>query len=61
MSARYLLADSSRRLALDPPRRAGEGNLIRRAERTRAEIDRHFGLALEVYAALQSERAAATR
>jgi tetratricopeptide (TPR) repeat protein len=55
VSARYLLADSSRRLALTL--RSGLAKEVSSTARNdrRAEIDRHFLRALEVYAALQSD------
>jgi tetratricopeptide (TPR) repeat protein len=55
ISARYLLADSSRRLAL--ALRAGFSKEISVAARNDriAEIDRHFNRALDLYGSLQSE------
>jgi TolA-binding protein len=54
-TARYLLADSSRRLAL--AMRAGVGKEVSSAAQSerRAEMDRHLARALEVYAQLQNE------
>jgi tetratricopeptide (TPR) repeat protein len=55
ISARYLLADSSRRLAL--ALRGGLSKEISAAARSerRAEINGHFARALQVYSALQNE------